>query len=233
MRPQRDPRTRRACATIMALGLSYAATAGASPGLPATSTSTGLQAPERAPSAPVHATLSVRPHDLNVLEHHAARIAGVLRPGLAGRVVRLQVLGAGGWRTVAHSLTGLRGGFRLRYMPRRTVSERARVSFAGDAHDTRARHPIGRLNVYRLAAASWYGGGGGLACGGSLTSATMGVANKTLPCGTLVTLHYGRRTVRVRVIDRGPFVAGREFDLTQATKEALGFGDTGEVWSTA
>jgi hypothetical protein len=27
-------------------------------------------------------------------------------------------------------------------------------------------------------------------------------------------------------------VAGREFDLTQATKQALGFGDTGEVWST-
>jgi len=36
----------------------------------------------------------------------------------------------------------------------------------------------------------------------------------------------------VPVVDRGPYVAGREFDLTYATKEALGFGDTGEVWST-
>ncbi len=60
----------------------------------------------------------------------------------------------------------------------------------------------------------------------------MGVANKTLPCGSQVTLRYGDRTLSVRVIDRGPYVAGREFDLTEATKRALGFGDTGEVWST-
>jgi rare lipoprotein A len=60
----------------------------------------------------------------------------------------------------------------------------------------------------------------------------MGVANKTLPCGTEVTLRYDGRTVRVAVIDRGPYVAGREFDLTEATKQALGFGGVGEVWST-
>ena len=65
-----------------------------------------------------------------------------------------------------------------------------------------------------------------------LTSSTLGVANKTLPCGTLVTLHYAGHTVRVPVVDRGPYVAGRDFDLTEATKRALGFGDTGEVWST-
>ena len=107
-----------------------------------------------------------------------------------------------------------------------------RLRFAGDATDLARAPPLGRLNVYRLAEASWYGGGGSLACGGELTSTTMGVANKTLPCGTLVTLRYGGRTVRVRVIDRGPYVAGREFDLTEATKQALGFGGVGEVWST-
>ena len=47
-----------------------------------------------------------------------------------------------------------------------------------------------------------------------------------------MTLRYGGRTVRVPVVDRGPFVEGREFDLTEATKQALGFGDTGAVWST-
>ena len=72
-----------------------------------------------------------------------------------------------------------------------------------------------------------------MACGGSLTSYTMGVANKTLPCGTLVTLRYGGRMVRVPVVDRGPYVAGREFDLTEATKDALGFGGVGQVWSTS
>ena len=153
-------------------------------------------------------------------------------PGLAGRVVKLQALGARGWSTLASTHTGRGGRFRVRYVPRRTGSERVRLRFAGDAADLGARRVLGRLNVYRLAQASWYGGGGGLACGGELTSATMGVANKTLPCGSLVTLRYGDRSVSVRVIDRGPYVAGREFDLTEATKRALGFGDTGEVWST-
>jgi rare lipoprotein A (peptidoglycan hydrolase) len=93
-----------------------------------------------------------------------------------------------------------------------------------------ARHRAGHDGPYRLAGASWYGGGGSLACGGTLTSSTRGVANKTLPCGTIVFLRYHGNKVEVPVIDRGPFVAGREFDLTEATKRALGFGDTGEVW---
>ena len=86
--------------------------------------------------------------------------------------------------------------------------------------------------MYRLAQASWYGGGGGLACGGELTSTTMGVANKTLPCGTSSRCATASGRCRCAVIDRGPYVAGREFDLTEATKQALGFGDVGEVWST-
>jgi rare lipoprotein A (peptidoglycan hydrolase) len=107
-----------------------------------------------------------------------------------------------------------------------------RVDFKGDALDLPSHRRVGNLTVYREVQASWYGGGGGLACGGSLTSSTLGVANRTLPCGTQVTLHYGGRTVRVPVVDRGPFVEGREFDLTEATKQALGFGDTGAVWSS-
>jgi hypothetical protein len=84
--------------------------------------------------------------------------------------------------------------------------------------------------AFHPAMASWYGGGGTLACGGTLTSSTLGVANKTLPCGTWIDLRYRGRSLQVQVIDRGPFVAGREFDLTEATKRALGFGDLGEVW---
>jgi len=183
-------------------------------------------------AAPEHVSLVVRPPVLNVLAGHTSTIAGALRPHLAGRVVALQALGAHGWRTLTSARTGRLGRFRLRYVPRATGSERVRLRFAGDASDLGAHRTLGRLNVYRLAGASWYGGGGGLACGGALTSTTMGVANKTLPCGSPVTLRYGDRTVRVRVIDRGPYVAGRDFDLTEATKRALGFGDTGEVWST-
>jgi rare lipoprotein A len=176
--------------------------------------------------------ISVSGSRLDVLEGQMATVAGTLRPGLAGRLVMLQTLGSRGWRTVVRARTRARGGFHLRFLAHRTGSERVRIRFAGDSLDLGAHRRLGWLNVYRLAGASWYGGGGSLACGGPLTSATMGVANKTLPCGTLVTLRYGGRSVRVPVVDRGPYVAGREFDLTQATKQALGFGDTGEVWST-
>lgn len=190
---------------------------------------------------PAQTSLSAIRAEMNVLEGHTASVTGKLlvdprstagrRVGLPGKVVRLQALGSHGWRTLAHTLTGRRGRYRLRYVPREITSEQVRLRFIGGAEDFGAHRRLGRLNVYRLAQASWYGGGGELACGGELTSTTMGVANKTLPCGTLVTLRYDGHTVRVPVIDRGPFVAGREFDLTQATKQALGFGDLGEVWS--
>jgi len=101
---------------------------------------------------------------------------------------------------------------------------------ARSARRRRVHRSTGRRRAFRPAIASWYGGGGTLACGGYLTSSTMGVANKTLPCGTVVTIRYGGRTVRVRVIDRGPYVEGREFDLTEATKTALGFEGVGEIW---
>jgi rare lipoprotein A len=158
--------------------------------------------------------------------------AGTSRSTLAGRTVELQRLGRHGWRALAHTVTGVRGRFVLRYTPHRLLSERVRVVFPGDARDRAARHNVGDLRSYRLAGASWYGGGGSLACGGQLTSYTMGVANKTLPCGTLVTLRYGGRQVSVPVVDRGPYVAGRDFDLTEATKRALRFEGVGEVWST-
>jgi rare lipoprotein A len=61
------------------------------------------------------------------------------------------------------------------------------------------------------------------ACGEVLTSSTLGVANKTLPCGTEVTIFYHGRTLTVPVIDRGPYVDGRDFDLTGATATALNF----------
>lgn len=185
----------------------------------------------------VGTALKVHGTSLNVLDGQAATVTGTLQAlvrlgGLPGRIVTLQALGRGGWSTVARTRTGPKGRFRLRYATRQTGTERVRLRFAGAGTELGAHRRLGQLNVYRLAEASWYGGGGGLACGGSLTSATMGVANKTLPCGTLVTLRYGGRSVRVPVVDRGPYVAGREFDLTQATKQALGFGDTGELWST-
>jgi rare lipoprotein A len=193
----------------------------------------GLSAPPR----PVPARLAVRRHTLDVLSGHTATVTGTLRAGapaqvLAGRAIALQVAVGRHWATVSRARTGTAGRFIMRYFPWRTGSQRVRLSFAGSPGVLRAHRPLGRLNVYRAVEVSWYGGGGSLACGGSLTSSTMGVASRTLPCGALVTLRFSGRSVRVPVIDRGPYVAGRELDLTEATKQALGFGDTGQLWTT-
>lgn len=66
---------------------------------------------------------------------------------------------------------------------------------------------------------SWYGPGfigSGTACGQTYTKTIMGVAHRTLPCGTLVTFRWNGRQVTVPVIDRGPYVAGRQWDLSRA-----------------
>lgn len=76
--------------------------------------------------------------------------------------------------------------------------------------------------------ASWYGPGfygNRTACGQLYTPEILGVAHVTLPCGTPLDLTYGGRSVRVTVIDRGPFVGGRAIDLSNATKLALGCTD--------
>lgn len=76
----------------------------------------------------------------------------------------------------------------------------------------------------RVASVSWYGPGlygNALGCGGRLTPGTFGVAHKSLPCGARVRLCLVRCAV-VRVVDRGPFVGGREFDLTAPVRDAIG-----------
>jgi rare lipoprotein A len=97
---------------------------------------------------------------------------------------------------------------------------------------TGSRDSAGKVTVYRSATASWYGPGlygNPMACGGTLTPSTMGVAHRTMPCGTKLRLRHRGRTVTARVVDRGPFAGDREFDLTSATKQALRFGDLGTV----
>jgi rare lipoprotein A (peptidoglycan hydrolase) len=79
-----------------------------------------------------------------------------------------------------------------------------------------------------IVVASWYGPGfygNTTACGQTYTPEMLGVAHLTLPCGTPLTLTYGSRSVTVTVIDRGPYVAGRAIDLSNATKLALGCTD--------
>ena len=65
--------------------------------------------------------------------------------------------------------------------------------------------------------------GNNTANGTKVTRRTIGVAHRTLPFGTRIWIKSNGRSVVAKVIDRGPFVSGRTFDLTHGTVVKLGF----------
>jgi rare lipoprotein A len=209
--------------------------------------SSDTQSPQPAPptAAPATATpvahkassaLTVDSVRRTVLAGKRVVVRGHLTPVGSRAVVSLQVRKPhGGWTTVDHDRVGSHGRYVLTWRAAKTGEKKLRVHFGGSRALGSAKHAAGTTRIYRRAFVSWYGPGlygGHLACGGTLSPGTLGVANKSLPCGTKVTLHYKGRTVRVPVVDRGPYVAGREYDLTAATKQKLGFGSTGTVLTT-
>ncbi|HSK50645.1 MAG TPA: septal ring lytic transglycosylase RlpA family protein [Solirubrobacterales bacterium] len=84
----------------------------------------------------------------------------------------------------------------------------------------------------RRAGATWYGPtlyGNSTACGQVLRPKTVGVAHRTLPCGTAVKFVYEGRVLVTRVIDRGPYSKGKAWDLTNGAREILGFEGVDKV----
>ncbi len=129
--------------------------------------------------------------------------------------------------------TNKRGRFTARWKADETGTQKVKVKARGDKIAAGSKDKAGKATVYRPAEASYYGPGfygGTTACGQTLSTGTIGVAHKTMPCGTKLKLRYGNRTVKAEVIDRGPYAGDREFDLTEATKNKLGFPSTGTVW---
>ena len=168
----------------------------------------------------------------NVLVGKDVAFIGATRPGIARRPVGIDERRGARWVEVARTVTGAHGHFLARYWPRQLGRIRLRVRLAAPSgRRVTVLEPV--ATVYRAVVASWYGPGGTTACGETLGAGTQGVASRTLPCGRLVTLRYRNRSVRVPVIDRGPYVAGREYDLTYATKLALGAGDVSLIWASA
>lgn len=109
----------------------------------------------------------------------------------------------------------------------------AKASTGGAASTASAPGAELAFSPFRYAGASWYGGpsmwGRQTACGRTLKPSTLGVAHKTLPCGTTVKFVYHGHVLVTQVIDRGPYVKGRAWDFTQAASEALGLEGVGRV----
>src|SRR5688572_7005498 len=184
-----------------AIGAAGVATAAAQQAAPAQGTQTQpATSTQPAPTASTAAAkresaLRITSRRLNVRAGRTARLSGRLSPATAGRTVTLERRGARGWKTIDKARTTSGGAFRLAFKARRVDTARVRVRFAGDGQTQAASRSAGRLNVFRPALASWYGPGlygNKLGCGGRLGTGTIGVAHKSLPCGTNIVLRKGK-----------------------------------------
>jgi hypothetical protein len=156
-----------------------------------------------------------------------AAITGHVAPG-SGDVIVEAKLGTGIWTAIATVGTDAAGDFSLTWKPFKAGLYDFRVT-PTNAAVTAAVPTQGSLAVYRKQKATWYGPGfygRRTACNIKLTKRTLGVAHRSLPCGTKVEFFSAGRKITVPVIDRGPYVSGVTWDLTLATTRALGSNDT-------
>jgi hypothetical protein len=198
-------------ATAIALALSsvFAAAAGAD----ATGAATFLQPPVTAPGG--------------AFAGKATTVNGHVDSG-AGQVSIDAKLGAADWSPVASAQADAQGDFSITWTPPKAGRYDFRITPTAAAAIT-SNEADGALSVYRRQKATWYGPGSygsRTACGQRLTRRTLGVAHRTLPCGTKVELYLSGKKLVVPVIDRGPFVRGVTWDLTLATAKRLGTPDT-------
>ena len=231
MRPKLD------CRAVLSAGALFIAYTCAA-AMPVASAKASSPAPPAALAADTPGTtpiataseVGVSKRHLNVRAGRRAVVRGTIQP--AGSTVALQIRRRGHWVTLDRDRSDSQGRYVLRDRMQHPMSVRARVRVS---NGPAGKHGLGRLNVYRDALASWYGPGlygNRLGCGGTLGASQLGVAHKSLPCGTKVTLRHHGRVVRVPVIDRGPYVGAREYDLTAATARRLRFSGHGTILST-
>jgi rare lipoprotein A len=192
--------------------------------------------PSLGPATPaptgVAGALSVAPSSL--LQRQVAVVNGSVPAADAGHAVWLQVeQGAGPWVTVLRASAAANGSFALHWRANRSGQLKLRVvsSDVASASSVTATPEVA-LAVYQQVVATWYGPGfygNRTACGEKLTKQIVGIADRTLPCGTPVSLSYGGRTLTLPVIDRGPFANGATIDLTHAAAQELGITETVSV----
>ena len=171
----------------------------------------------------VVARLRVRTNKDHLMQGRRTRVYGSLFPKVPGRTVLLQQKVSGEWRGIERLRAG-DGFFSTYFRPQHRGFRRLRVKFGGDDLNRRAS-ARDAIRVYEPDLATWYGPGfygNRTACGKTLGYDTLGVAHRSLPCGTKVSILYEGRTITVPVIDRGPY-SSANWDLTRETAERLRF----------
>jgi len=112
------------------------------------------------------------------------------------------------------------------------VSKAAKVSAYKAYRAEIAAAALQGTGPWKTAKVSWYGPGfygNTMAGGGTLRPTSMVVAHRSLPFGTKIEFSYKGKTCVAVVRDRGPYIAGRLFDLGPGTAKALGFSGVGSV----
>ncbi|HYI20709.1 MAG TPA: septal ring lytic transglycosylase RlpA family protein [Solirubrobacteraceae bacterium] len=169
----------------------------------------------------------------NALLGKKVRFRGAVEPRFAGHTVLVQYLDPAtqAWTKQARTTVKPDGKFIARWKARRIGQFRMRALIGGEAQ-TASASPELPLTVFRPAIATWYGPGfygNQTACGMEMTKELVGVAHRSLPCGTNVAVRYGKRTLVVPVVDRGPFSGKAKWDLTAAAAQQLGFTHTDRI----
>ncbi len=169
----------------------------------------------------------------STLLRNGLQVSGSVSPAYAGDTVEIERWGAKtGWTWVPTAAGQVQsdGSFTVVWVTNHIgrFAVRAVVQQAGGASAS-AGLPAITVTIYRPSMATLYGPGfygRRTACGTILRKDTIGVANRTLPCGTPVAIYYQGQTLIVPVIDRGPYANGADWDLTMATGKLLGMNTT-------
>ena len=131
----------------------------------------------------------------------------------------------GSWATIARARASRSGSFRTSWRPYSSGRFTLRAVTEGASASSTATTTV---SVMRRTVATWYDQAGSTtACGVDLEKDTLGVAHKSLPCGTVLEFSFRGRSVTTPVIDRGPFVKGVSYDLTIEAARRIGFVSTG------
>lgn len=185
-----------------------------------------------APPAPSHVGTAAFHARATALLGRRLALAGLARPGTRVRI-QARAPRSHRWRAAATAQAGADGTYSARWRADRAGVVALRAVPVGRASARSASaQPTLRVTVFEAARATWYGPGlygHRTACGQRLTRSLVGVAHRTLPCGTKVAIVHDGRRLTVPVVDRGPFAHNADWDLTAAAAERLGFTGTGTV----
>jgi rare lipoprotein A (peptidoglycan hydrolase) len=161
------------------------------------------------------------------------KFSGNIPSAKSGDTIEIQKLDAKlGWGIVTTTTASAGGNFTAQWIP--TKAEKMQVRAVPTNASVRAASaiPTKTISVYKSFAATWFGPGffgNRTGCGKKMTRKLIGVAHKTLKCGTKVEIYYKGRTIVAPVVDRGPFRKGTAYDLTYAAAKKLKFNQSDSV----